>query len=814
MDGLMSEENVPPALTQPREAFVAEGGIMPTDRPDAGKESALLNLPQLEKAPTVEQKTEQAGETTDDNDNPNEITRDQGLEGKQGSKERAQRGQNQTTGQAGAERLRRRRLGHYLKSYHILFEETAEDASSKSDPIPKADEWPNATFGLTLWTAEEKDRFFNALDKRGRGDMKGIATVVGTKSEPEIQSLIMALEQSVREEWLDRNRNAVFPEFGEYPAAQEVSLECEEALEDKAIALARLEFDREAELEKKSYGDFWLLDSTAVEKLETMRDSSESERQGEEPSQGGSKEQPQREEQVQRPEQPLKQFEGQVHEQSLGGTAAQNLEKQHAWFQSWLQAESQKEDKKLAPLKAAFDLLDLGTFIDLSQRLYMNTGSPVSHLEELAELTGEGPALMCSAFIDFYNIVLSKVNGLVSACLFIARSRIKKCSESTNQRSALPNLLVSPEDVQAALGVVGFHHNYWQYWQGVASRCDLTVYESIYENARGHIKYRTHIPHSTLECRLAQRPHTKSQLSKDLTSKEDGGILSDAVSSVASSPKLSVFEDEMEKQEIIEESHDIHAETLDARSSWEAELELWDLLGMKPRSKTPPAFHATPQKLKRDFDATKGLVDWRDCVDFKAEWEAYQQPLNDGDFEPNRKRKRRRRRASSNNASGVGMPLAKVQKRPGNQENLEGHHAQEDAGVSEQNQAKSHSKASEESEESQESASDVAVDDRESNESLSETSSSVDETSSSDSSGTKEASTGSDDEALSSVYTRSRSGSTMSTDPYSKDTAANVDMENSNAPINVHSNIADDGPSIHSTMGDIHASGEGLPLIE
>ena len=257
---------------------------------------------------------------------------------------------------AKAKRLR----GSYSTAYNDLFNSEVTDAASGLDTFPpKRYQWTDSTFGLTSWSTKEKDRFFDALDKHGKANVKAVAVAVGSKSEPEVQAYIHLLHGSLLEqEFGDRHSLA---EYAEIPAACQVSEECDTTLEESADALAHKQFEHDVDVEKRKHGELWLLNLEAVEKLEEQ--------------------------------QALPDFKV--------NTGDENSRSQ---------------------LDKAFELLDLRTFVELSFTLFMNSENPECNWKSYAD-HGEGPSIFCTASLDLYSLVVGITKRLVSSCLFMAMSR-------------------------------------------------------------------------------------------------------------------------------------------------------------------------------------------------------------------------------------------------------------------------------------------------------------------------------------------------------------------------------------------------------
>jgi hypothetical protein len=88
-------------------------------------------------------------------------------------------------------------------------------------------------YGAVVWTATEKELFFNMLDRKGKNGIKEIAAAIPTKSELEVMHYIDLLHEGLINEHFQHQQNATLL-MGDYPGAAEVSEECEEKLEEFA----------------------------------------------------------------------------------------------------------------------------------------------------------------------------------------------------------------------------------------------------------------------------------------------------------------------------------------------------------------------------------------------------------------------------------------------------------------------------------------------------------------------------------------------------------------------------------------------------
>ena len=121
---------------------------------------------------------------------------------------------------------------------------------------------PPSQIGTSFWTTSEKHRLFAAIQSHGPGNLQALALAVNTKSEPEIKSYILLLQEGVRE--LDAKATQ---QFG--PADVSAALETEPELlkAEELLATAVEERARAVEetREKQQWGEeSWLIDDDAA----------------------------------------------------------------------------------------------------------------------------------------------------------------------------------------------------------------------------------------------------------------------------------------------------------------------------------------------------------------------------------------------------------------------------------------------------------------------------------------------------------------------------------------------------------------------
>lgn len=151
----------------------------------------------------------------------------------------------------------KRLRAHYNDKYRELYNETVNELIHVP-PIHRKQLILPSQIGVTPWSSQEKEIFFNTLAKKGRGDLPGIASAIETKNELEVHVYLKLLQNAVVHQHLHSRRNQLF-DVSAAPAALEVSSACSAALELSADALCILHQRAEAKFERKKHRDMWLL---------------------------------------------------------------------------------------------------------------------------------------------------------------------------------------------------------------------------------------------------------------------------------------------------------------------------------------------------------------------------------------------------------------------------------------------------------------------------------------------------------------------------------------------------------------------------
>ena len=476
----------------------------------------------------------------------------------------------------------------YNNEYRILLNEIISQAvyGIESD---NSEALLSSQLGATFWSPEEKQRFFAALGRLSRHNIRGIANAIGTKSEPEVQVYFQLLCQTLKDRHLHGDLYELV-QLTEVPAASEIARECELMLEQAADALSKRQFEYEINAEKKKH-DVWLLNRETAEHLV----------------------------------------------RSNTGITDQALD-----------------------LSKANNLLNLDMLLTLSESIFMNSSNQEENWRFYAE-GKETPSIFSTAFLDFYNLVISITKRLVQSALYFAMSRLKALKDSNDglQRR------VRREDVSAALNVLGVKDNK-EYWVKVARRCKLHVSKQIGTKKQRKERLR----YSEVERELMQTTASEECSSILMHSSEDEVLTSQstdneppatqpvaseqreaqAYSTAWSSSSDSVQGDvhfipahflnpkrRLKTMRRHEKAEDTYAQAYDLQESHSEEQRLWTLLTKEPAKVIKPENDELPTRPLAKRKDPEDLVDWRDHLHYRSPWERYDTPAMAKEFTRNKR---------------------------------------------------------------------------------------------------------------------------------------------------------------------------------
>lgn len=154
-----------------------------------------------------------------------------------------------------APRVFKRHKGVLNTDYLNLLNIDIKDAAQRFCVVDEEGVLDASQIGLTVWSTLEKKLFFEALARLGQGDLPGIASRIGTKSEVEVNHYLHVLQRAQLLRQREVRRSAI--EFPEHPAAIELSQQCCHALEEAADAISVRQERKEEQREESKWGECW-----------------------------------------------------------------------------------------------------------------------------------------------------------------------------------------------------------------------------------------------------------------------------------------------------------------------------------------------------------------------------------------------------------------------------------------------------------------------------------------------------------------------------------------------------------------------------
>ncbi|KAL8788784.1 MAG: hypothetical protein Q9195_007145 [Heterodermia aff. obscurata] len=324
-------------------------------------------------------------------------------------------------------------------------------------------------------------------------------------------------------------------------------------------------------------------------------------------------------------------------------------------------------EAKIAETVPSAVLLDLKVFLDLSSRLFMNSGDQDHNWRTFVD-SRERPSIFFTAFYDLTNLVLAVTERLVQTVIFLAMSRLRAMEAS----SYIASHSVTKQDVKAALAIVGMKADAKDYWVGVAERCKLNIidsrgrvrkrkifgrqldYDEVVEALSKDRNQRGSRSQSTSKGRSSDYPNV-SESSSTVTS-HSGSITADlqpesaSEGDMSSSPALSdskltfTSRENVCAQNRLDHAQLVYMSALDHRNGLEEEQRLWALLDKAPTNVIHPEPIVVPRNPGPERRTRKDLQHWRTKIGYGAEWEMNDAPVPAGHFDRNRVTCRKRKR--------------------------------------------------------------------------------------------------------------------------------------------------------------------------
>lgn len=342
-----------------------------------------------------------------------------------------------------------------------------------------------------------------------------------------------------------------------------------------------------------------------------------------------------------------------------------------------------KEEEALPEaISPSASLLDLKNFIQLSERIFMNTGKsrPEDNWKNVAQ-KGETPSLTADALGEFYDLTVDLVIRLMEEAHNTAMERLDK-----GRRERLS--FVRRKDVKRALTIMGLKHNTFEYYVNLPRRLEIDVTKA---KCRG--KAKSYLSYDKVEQMLSKKRRidtkeisdtsddsSEADTENDAKADDEGdNDEEDELDEFGSSEDWSETQSQDDQSELEEVSNadedndlvtpksrtiveyqemsdseyeslelekrlDEYNVYLDQQASHKEEVRIRELLGYpaldKEQEEKPPMI---TEEMRREIMQNNAVIDWRKNLVYQDEWETYGKKTRDveRDVEINRNKRRR-----------------------------------------------------------------------------------------------------------------------------------------------------------------------------
>ena len=139
----------------------------------------------------------------------------------------------------------------------IEFEPDGEDIITFAD----------TQYGIMTWTSAEKAKLHWILPRRGRQDVKAIASAIGTKSEIEVVAYLKLLQERAAHQHLYQDELKT-PALADFPAALEIHTVMDSILDEYAEALRLYQDQVDDMTGRRTHSEYWLIDQQIAQDLD------------------------------------------------------------------------------------------------------------------------------------------------------------------------------------------------------------------------------------------------------------------------------------------------------------------------------------------------------------------------------------------------------------------------------------------------------------------------------------------------------------------------------------------------------------------
>ena len=508
----------------------------------------------------------------------------------------------------GSRTQKKRPRSNHITDYRSLLNEVIEEAAT-STISDYTDLMYSSQLGLTLWSTEEKNAIFNALDRKGKDDLQALANAVGTKSVPEVSAYLRLLQQSLSERYMtDRNHGLV--RLTDIPAAAEIGPECESALEKAANLVLKRQHGVDVSFEKKKHGEAWLLDQETLNRLSQSDPKSESSTA--EPSK-------------------LSLALDLIDLEGLLVMSERLFMNSQSPQENWRDFAIDKEKPSIFHT-AFLDFYNL--IVILTRRLVQSTiFCAMSRLRALKAIKKDrAPRVRVQdVFSAIQALGMKKDRG--DFIIGLAR-RCKLHVKQDGSHGASAKVVLSYNEVERQL------RKRRKTGGGTTLPSSDEMGESLSDESE------------------ADLPPAPEIIAAEASQTSDPDI-SDTSMSDSETDFLPMqyppHESQHQKARRREKAEDKYAEAFDKQNNQKEEIQLWATLGIEQKIK--PEEQELPPRPPVVRKTMEDIVDWRDLIDYQSPWERFEIPVREDEFRKLRRTKRGRQQSEVDKDSAVGVTL-------------------------------------------------------------------------------------------------------------------------------------------------------------
>lgn len=500
--------------------------------------------------------------------------------------------------------------GCYNDDYRKLLNTTISEAAQ----IAGEDDWdtlnpmlniPPSDLGETSWTTDEKIIFYRAVGRYGQDDLPRIASSLHNKSEQEVKAYLQFMRGKLFQHARGKH-GGLKSTSDEMHAAIEVSGECLEELDTCADALAWYQFTWEAKQEHKAHGESWLLDREMAAEV-TMALA-----HGEEDDEG---------------------YTSTNHLEGGKGSQDKPAEASSSSLKASGNTRRSGSPDELNPVPAA-KLLNLSNFVDLSEKVFMNSkdpdwdwrsfqdpGKPDKSYSKLSRAE-ESPAMFRTAFDDLHRVAVSLTKRIMHASLFQAMSRLR--AKDNIERPLASDPRVEKRDVLAALEILNLKVSSFEHWATLPRRHKV---DWLYQTDADNKSKNRQVTAEEAERYLRHEGRIKPSEVEDIFQASAAASLEQSYSHDGESESSYDSFDESSTtsgHEQVVDPYDQYLELLDLQASRVQEQQIWGLLGRDATSSASSSNVVEtkiPKAIPTIEQGTSSFADWRAWTERRAEWE-------------------------------------------------------------------------------------------------------------------------------------------------------------------------------------------------